>query len=218
VVCCNYEGSWRNLRKSVVDQERNCLVTLPGFHGAMALGTALADEWKQTPVLNLHFPKRVAPGRPMMGAPLKLRGLAYEPVNEMGVVFLFGMVAARLGFRVEALQMSFPDCEAKLEVEPGRWQHMRIEFEYESRKFRDHRHDPEKCDMIVCWRHNWAGCPERIQVVELGKIVGSPRSRVILPQKIQHPDFRGPRRNVIARDRKAANSRMDYKVSRRVPE
>ena len=122
---------------------------------------------------NSSFPKRVLRGRPLLGAPLMRHGLMYEPVNEMGVVFLFGMMAERLGFWVESLQAGFPDCEAKLEVEPGRWQHVRIEFEYESRKFRDHKHDPAKCDMIVCWRHNWKGCPGEIQVVELGEILRS---------------------------------------------
>lgn len=82
-----------------------------------------------------------------------MQGLGHQPVNEMGVVFLFGMIAHLLGFVVEALQMSFPDCLAKLEVEPKIWQHVRIEFEFESRKFREHRHDPAQCDMIVCWRH-----------------------------------------------------------------
>jgi hypothetical protein len=140
--------------------------------------------------LNLYFPRRIIPGRPLMGAPLLpflsrsshiagswqpllvQHGMAYEPVNEMGVVFLFGMVAPLLGFRVEALQAGFPDCKAKLEVEPGRWQDVNVEFEFESRKFRDHHHDPDKCDMIVCWRHNWKGCPERIQVLELSSILG----------------------------------------------
>lgn len=75
-----------------------------------------------------------------------MQGLGHQPVNEMGVVFLFGMIAHLLGFVVEALQMSFPDCLAKLEVEPGIWQHVRIEFEFESRKFREHRHDPAQCE------------------------------------------------------------------------
>lgn len=140
--------------------------------------------------LNLYFSRRIIPGRPLMGPPLLpffcrsshiagswepplvQHGMAYEPVNEMGVVFLFGMVAPLLGFRVEALQAGFPDCKAKLEMEPGRWQDVNVEFEFESRKFRDHHHDPDKCDIIVCWRHNWKGCPERIQVLELSSILG----------------------------------------------
>ena len=129
--------------------------------------------------LPAFFPRRVFPDRPVMGPPLPWSGLAAaagywpalvtEPVNEMGVLMLFAGLARRLGFIVEAVQAGYPDCEAKLEVEPGRWQRVRIEFELESRKFRDHRHDPRKCDMIVCWRHNWAGCPKWLQVIELKK-------------------------------------------------
>jgi hypothetical protein len=60
--------------------------------------------------------------------------LGLAPTNEMGVVFLFGTLAKELGFMVIRLQSGFPDCEAFREVEPGRWQWVRIEFEYESRK------------------------------------------------------------------------------------
>src|SRR5712671_2836308 len=113
------------------------------------------------------FPRRPLKDRPLLGAPLGLPAMAYEPVNEMGVMVLFSMMAQQLGFVIESVQSGFPDCEAKIEVEPGRWQHFRIEFEYESRNFKDHRHDPEKCDLIVCWRHNWKDCPANLQVLEL---------------------------------------------------
>lgn len=126
-------------------------------------------------VLTVSFSRRVFRDRPVMGPPLLLPGLAHEPVNEMGVVFLFGMMAHRLGFLVESVQMGFPDCEAKREVEPGRWQRLRIEFEYESRKFRDHHHDARECDVIVCWKHNWPDCPPRLEVLELSAVIGSLR-------------------------------------------
>jgi len=118
------------------------------------------------------FARRPLPDRPMLGPPTRPCGLAYEPVNEMGVMALFCMLSRQLGFVIESVQSGFPDCEAKMEVEPGRWQHFRIEFEYESRNFRDHRHDPEKCDLIVCWRHNWKDCPPNLQVLELSKVIG----------------------------------------------
>jgi len=117
------------------------------------------------------FPRRALKDRPLLGAPMRMSGLAYEPVNEMGVMALFCMLSRQLGFVLESVQAGFPDCEAKIEVEPGRWQHFRIEFEYESRNFKDHRHDPEKCDLIVCWRHNWKDCPANLQVLELSKLV-----------------------------------------------
>lgn len=109
--------------------------------------------------------------RPTYGNPIDFRGLRHEPVNEEGVVFLFGMVARELGYLVEVLQAGYPDCEAKRQVQPGKWQRVRIEFEYESRNFRDHGHSPDGCDIIVCWRHNWQECPSNLEVVELRSII-----------------------------------------------
>ena len=109
--------------------------------------------------------------RPTYGNPIDFRGLRHEPVNEEGVVFLFGMVARELGYLVEAVQAGYPDCEAKRQVDAGKWQRVRIEFEYESRNFRDHGHSPDGCDIIVCWRHNWQECPPHLEVVELSRII-----------------------------------------------
>ncbi len=48
-----------------------------------------------------------------------------------------------------------------------------IEFEFESRNFRDHGHPASGCDVIVCWRHNWTECPQGIEVVELSSVIQS---------------------------------------------
>ena len=114
---------------------------------------------------------RVLKGRPVYGPPLTPAGIAHAPLNELGVVFLFGMLAARLGFVVMRIQKEFPDCEAMREVEPGRYQLEQIEFEYLSRNFLTHGHDPAGCDAIVCWEHNWPECPEGLEVIELKKEV-----------------------------------------------
>ncbi len=111
--------------------------------------------------------------RPTYGNPMDFRGLRHEPVNEQGVVFLFGMLAKELGYLVEAIQRGFPDCEAKRQIGPERWQCAHIEFEFESRNFRDHGHPARGCDVIVCWRHNWDECPEDIEVVELSRVIKS---------------------------------------------
>jgi hypothetical protein len=109
--------------------------------------------------------------RQVYGDPIDFRGLRHEPVNENGVVFLFGMVAHDLGYRVEAIQIGFPDCEAKRRIDRGQWQTVQIEFEYESKNFEDHRHDPKKCDVIVCWIHNWTECPDDIEVLALSDVI-----------------------------------------------
>jgi hypothetical protein len=117
-----------------------------------------------------HTPLR---DRPTYGNPTHFRGLRHEPVNEQGVVLLFGMLAKELGYVIEAVQTGFPDCEAMRQVTPERWQRVHIEFEFESRNFRDHGHPANGCDVIVCWRHNWAECPENIEIVELSNVIQS---------------------------------------------
>ena len=110
--------------------------------------------------------------RTFYGRPIHLPGLAHEPVNESGVIFVFGMRAYQLGFVVHHLQPGFPDCEAVRETARGQWQRVRIEFEFESRNFLRHRHKKDGCDIIVCWRHNWPECPANIEVLELSKVLG----------------------------------------------
>lgn len=106
-------------------------------------------------------------GGRLYGPVLNFRGLQHAPINEQGVVLLFGMVALELGFIVESVATGFPDCEAKRRVSRrgDMWERVRIEFEYQSRTFRDHGHDPSQCDLIVCWEDNWPECP--IEILEL---------------------------------------------------
>jgi HNH endonuclease len=118
------------------------------------------------------FNRRVLPDRPLLGPPMQRNAMSYEPVNEMGVVMLFSMWADRLGFVIEFAQARYPDCKAKMEVEPGRWQDVNVEFELNSSTFVEHGHDPDKCDLLICWKHDWAECPERIMVLELSRLVG----------------------------------------------
>jgi len=111
--------------------------------------------------------------RATYGNPTQFRGLRQEPVNEQGVVLLFGMLAKQLGYVIEAVQTGFPDCEAMRQITPERWQRVRIEFEFESRNFRDHGHPSTGCDVIVCWRHNWDKCPKHIEILELSRVIKS---------------------------------------------
>ena len=111
--------------------------------------------------------------RPIYGNPTPCRWLRHEPVNEQGVVLLFGMLAKHLGYLVEHVHKGFPDCEALRQIAPGRWQRVRIEFEFESKNYRDHGHPPDGCDVIVCWRHNWPACPKHIDVLELARVIQS---------------------------------------------
>ncbi len=98
------------------------------------------------------------------GELINFRGLVWAPVNEQGVVFLFGMVARELNMYVELVRTGYPDCIAKRFIGKDRWEEVRIEFEYRSSNF---NHDESECDMIVCWEHDWPECPKGIEVIEL---------------------------------------------------
>jgi hypothetical protein len=122
--------------------------------------TGLLNDREATPSILLSRLKHSKlDGASTYGDPIDFRGLRHEPVNEQGVVFLFGIVARELGYLVEAVQAGYPDCEAKRQIGPGKWQRVRIEFEYESRNFRDHGHPVNGCDIIVA--------PHNLEVLEL---------------------------------------------------
>jgi hypothetical protein len=113
--------------------------------------------------------------RPMYGRVMRPYPLICAPVNEMGVVFLFGATAERLGFLVLRIQTEYPDCEALRMIDEDRCQLVKIEFEHESRNFLKHMHLASECDLIVCWKHNWPECP--LEVVELKTVLARLETR-----------------------------------------
>ncbi|HEY1939575.1 MAG TPA: hypothetical protein VGJ33_16715 [Candidatus Angelobacter sp.] len=113
---------------------------------------------------------------PVYGTPLTLGPLTFAPTDEGGVIFLFGALAADLGFAVSRIQAAFPDCEAMREVRPGKWRPKRVEFELESRNFLKHGHDIKGCDIIVCWINNWEDCP--VEVIELRSVLEAMKRKV----------------------------------------
>ncbi len=100
----------------------------------------------------------------LVGDLINFRGLVYSPLNENGVVFLFGRIIEDLHIYIEEIKPGFPDCVARRFTGKG-WEKISIEFEYSSSNFRQHKHDPDECDLIVCWIHDWKSCP--IEVIEL---------------------------------------------------
>jgi hypothetical protein len=139
----------------------------------------LVTEHLQPPGKNSIFSKtsglpskpKIQTDQPVYGQSLLHFPMTYAPTNENGVIFAFGSVARELGFSILRIQAGFPDCEAMREVEPGRCQRKRIEFEYESRNFMAHMHPISGCDLIVCWHNNWPECP--LEVIELSSLIGN---------------------------------------------
>jgi len=104
------------------------------------------------------------------GEPINFRGMINAPINELGVIYLFGMVASELGFIIENVRTTFPDCEGKRRIKgKNRWEKVFIEFEFKSSNFKEHCHNPKQCDLIVCWEHDWRDCP--IEVLSLKEII-----------------------------------------------
>jgi hypothetical protein len=122
----------------------------------------------------------------VVGDLINFRGLVYAPVNENGVVFLFGKMVEDLNMYVEEIKPGFPDCIARRFVGKG-WERVSIEFEYKSSNFVQHGHDPNGCDLIVCWEHDWKDCP--IEIIELKtEIIGLVNRPISRPGK---PDIEG---------------------------
>jgi HNH endonuclease len=123
-----------------------------------------------------HEPERLAcewglkHGRGGYGALVRYGPMVCAPTNEQGVLILFGAMAEKLGFAILKTGTGYPDCEAFRVLGGERLERVNIEFEYESRNFLKHLHDAERCDLIVCWRHNWPECP--LPVIELRAAVG----------------------------------------------
>lgn len=148
-------------------------------HGAVDLGlvneTSRDQRISEFPVKVESHPSSISysngsrePAK-LYGEPIDFRGLRHAPINEQGVVYLFGMVSRELGFYIEAIQQGFPDCEGKYRHDQRKnlWAKARIEIEFRASSFKEHGHDPNGCDFVVCWINDWPDCP--MNVIELQK-------------------------------------------------
>jgi len=102
----------------------------------------------------------------IVGPRSQIPDLVYEPVNEQGVIFLFAKYHKELGIEyIEGIQQGFPDAFGRRRIGKTEYEPVDIEFEFRSLDFKNHQHDPDQCDIVVCWIHNWKECP--IEVIEL---------------------------------------------------
>lgn len=105
-----------------------------------------------------------------VGEPINFRGMVYAPLNEAGVVLLFSKVMDELGIIYESSPLTGFDMVGRMKTGKG-YERKHFEFEYWSSNFKAHKHDPSMVDYIVCWEHDWKGCPEEIQVIELKQVI-----------------------------------------------
>jgi hypothetical protein len=101
------------------------------------------------------------------------------------VAILFGQLADQLGFKVVQAQTRVPDL-----VVIRRGKQIRVELEFSSKGFRRevNNGDWKKCDLVVCWKHDWGAFPAGIPVYELRKIFGIGRSIWVLPMWTEFAD------------------------------
>ena len=63
----------------------------------------------------------------IVGAMINFRGMVYAPINEQGVVLLFGKILKDLNMYVEEIKTGYPDCVARRRTGKG-WERIYIEF------------------------------------------------------------------------------------------
>jgi len=84
------------------------------------------------------------------------------------VIFRFGMEIANVDNIDIIFRSKFPDA---ILVNVKTDESLNIEFEECSSNFKEHKHDPRKCDLIVCAYHDWEEkfpndkCPLPVYVV-----------------------------------------------------
>ena len=137
----------------------------------------------------------------IVGDLINFRGLVYSPVSEQGVVFLFGKVNEDLNMYIEEIRTAYPDCVARRFIGRG-WERVYIEFEYKSSDFQTHKHDPQNCDIIVCWEHDWKDCP--LEVIELRE-----RIKEFPNRPVQPPVDTGVTLEGLLRERKLTQEHVD---------
>lgn len=154
-------GSWLKALEEFIDWKNKKQINVVETEEPLLLGT--------------HSRKNNKTRMVEYGEPIDFLGLRHAPINEQGVVYLFGVLSKSLGIRVEAIRSNFPDCEAKREIpnKPGRWERVTIEFEFNSANFLEHKHNIDECDLIVCWEHDWDDCP--MEVISLKDIMNKLR-------------------------------------------
>jgi len=122
--------------------------------------------------------------RRRFGERINFKSLSCAPINEQGVVYLFGVLHEVFDFKVELIQTGFPDCIARRKIDKNKYEELKIEFEFESSSFVKHKHNPNEIDIIICWEHNWKECPKHIEVIELSSML---ENAVNINEEIKKP-------------------------------
>ena len=83
------------------------------------------------------------------------------PTNEQGTIVLFSKLAEELGYTFKEIGTRCPDAILEKDGKP-----VRVEFEFRSKSFLAHKHNPDDVDLVICWEDNWASCPVPVLSLE----------------------------------------------------
>ena len=89
--------------------------------------------------------------------------------NEKMVIFLFGCLYRYFKF-VGAMELGHEekgDLDGWVYHESNPQEPLIAELEAFSSNFKRHGHDEKRCNLIICWEHDWKECPDNIDVLEL---------------------------------------------------
>jgi len=159
--------------------------------------------------------------RTQVGNPMNFRGFMYQPINEQGVVYLFGLVAKDLNMVVESIQQGYPDCTALRYKGKDRWERVGIEFEFKSSHF---DHDINGCDIIVCWVDDLNEMRKKeisgvgIEIIELKSLINTPQIPNEVPKNpedIEEEEFNLEyhfKKNDVTQSTKDLFKKLDFEI------
>ena len=81
--------------------------------------------------------------------PRTMTSLTFVPRSELNVREVFAQRAARLGYRIIESRAAFPDYLLEFAG-----QRIFAEAEFRTSNFLRHRHDLNRCDLIIVWSHD----------------------------------------------------------------
>lgn len=95
-------------------------------------------------------------------------GLEESPVNEQGIVLLFGKIHFAIGFpSIIKVQQEFPDCLAYSNI-GGQLHRAKIEFKFRSGSYYRSRRSlnewNKEVDYLICWEHDCKSLSKKINV------------------------------------------------------
>ncbi len=94
-------------------------------------------------------------------------------LSEMVVTFITGQIWGKIAQRLNLVRIEeiysnkYPDMIALKKNDDESLKNINIEFESISSNFKRHNHPTDKCDVLICWKHDWVDCPKNIEIIEL---------------------------------------------------